>query len=76
MVIEYQGERYPVKKPNVFKLYLNGRFYGSGDLPYMNELIADYLVKNGMYGKDKMDFSVERQTDYSFRPTDKEALQE
>jgi hypothetical protein len=41
-----------------YHLYLNGKFYGSGPIGYMHELIANCLVGNGMYGKDDVTFRV------------------
>jgi hypothetical protein len=41
-----------------YQLFLNGEFYGSGDLRYMNELISDYVVTCRLYGKDEVDFKV------------------
>lgn len=40
-----------------YSLFLNGRFYGSGNLRYMNELITDYL-RHGMYGRQTVEFKV------------------
>lgn len=43
----------------MYSLYLNGKFYGSGPLEYMNELIRDYVVICQMYGKKKVSFDIE-----------------
>lgn len=46
--------------------FLNGKFYGAGDLEYMNDLFRDYVVISEMYGKD----------DCTFRITTKEKARE
>lgn len=38
--------------------YLNGKFYGGGDLKYMRELFIDYVVNCKMYCKDEVEFKV------------------
>jgi hypothetical protein len=38
--------------------YLNGKFYGTGDLKYMKELFVDYVVNCKMYGKSEVDFKI------------------
>lgn len=43
--------------------FLNGdtqQFYGLGDLPYMIELLDDYINTCKMYGKDSIDFRIEK----------------
>ncbi len=35
----------------MYKCYLNGKFYGQGNLDYMRELFVDYIVTCKMYGK-------------------------
>lgn len=47
-----------LRSDSVFKCYLNGKFYGSGDLHYMHELFKDYVLDCGMYGKDEVDFKI------------------
>lgn len=42
----------------MFKCYLNGKFYGSGDLHYMYELFRDYVITNELYGKDIVEFKI------------------
>jgi hypothetical protein len=42
----------------MYKCYLNGKFYGSGDLKYMVELFADYVRDCKMYGKEQCEFKV------------------
>jgi hypothetical protein len=44
----------------MYKCYLNGKFYGSGDLEYMKELFVDYVVTCKMYGKSEVDFKIMR----------------
>jgi len=34
------------------------RFYGSGDMPYIMELLNDYLNTCRMYGKKEVDFKI------------------
>jgi hypothetical protein len=43
-----------------YKCYLNGKFYGGGNLRYMHELFADYVIHNKMYGKPEVDFKIVR----------------
>ena len=43
-----------------YTLYLNGSFYGCGTIEYINELISDYLVNCNMYGRNEVDFRVEK----------------
>lgn len=42
----------------MYELRLNGRFYGTGNLDYMNELIHDYLIVNELYGRDNCSFEI------------------
>ncbi|WP_144625156.1 hypothetical protein [Bacillus altitudinis] len=42
----------------IYACFLNGKFYGAGDLGYMNELFRDYVVNHGLYGKDDCTFRV------------------
>ncbi|MDE3840950.1 hypothetical protein C0966_16920 (plasmid) [Bacillus methanolicus] len=42
----------------LYKCYLNGKFYGFGNLEYMKELFVDYVVLNRMYGRDEVDFKI------------------
>jgi len=42
----------------VYQCYLNGSFYGSGNLEYMKELFIDYVITCEMYGKDKCSFEI------------------
>ena len=39
-----------------YACFLNGKFYGAGDLDYMNERFRDYVVASGMSGKDYSTF--------------------
>jgi len=41
-----------------YKCYLNGKFYGSGDLNYMRELFIDYVITHKMYNKNEVDFKI------------------
>ena len=41
-----------------YECYLNGEFYGSGDLYYMKELFVDYVITCEMYGKKQCDFKI------------------
>lgn len=34
--------------------------YGAGDKSYIAHLIYDYLVRNNMYDRDKIEFKIER----------------
>lgn len=47
----------PIPK-DVYKCYLNGSLYGSGNLDYMRELFVDYVVTCQMYGKKECDFKI------------------
>ncbi|EME76200.1 hypothetical protein OZL92_20850 [Bacillus sonorensis] len=49
-----------------YACFINGKFYGAGDLEYMNELFRDYVITHGLYGKD----------DCTFRITTKEKARE
>lgn len=42
----------------MYMCYLNGKFYGSGNLKYMKELFVDYVVTCEMYGKDEVEFKI------------------
>jgi hypothetical protein len=42
----------------MYECYLNGNFYGSGDLSYMKELFVDYVVTCEMYGREQCDFKI------------------
>lgn len=44
----------------MYECYLNGKFYGSGNLEYMHELFKDYVVACQMYGKRECEFKVVR----------------
>lgn len=46
----------------MYKCYLNGKFYGSGDLAYMKELFVDYVVTCEMYGKSECNFKIIKST--------------
>ncbi|MEB9454201.1 hypothetical protein [Bacillus anthracis] len=43
-----------------YRLYLNGDYYGFGPIDYINSLIRDYLVDCELYGREKVDFRVEK----------------
>ena len=47
-----------------FKLYIkldtDYLRYGVGDMRYIRELLYDYLVKNDMYDRNKIEFKIER----------------
>lgn len=45
---------------DIYKCYLNGKFYGSGGLSYMKELFLDYVMINKMYGNGEVDFKIVR----------------
>lgn len=47
----------PIPK-DTYRCYLNGSFYGSGNLDYMRELFVDYVVTCEMYGKKECDFKI------------------
>jgi hypothetical protein len=42
----------------VYKCYLNGKFYGSGNLKYMHELFKDYVINCKMYGREECEFKI------------------
>jgi hypothetical protein len=42
----------------MYKCYLNGKFYGGGNLQYMRELLVDYVITHKMYGKSEVDFKI------------------
>lgn len=42
----------------MYILYLNGSPYGRGDLPYMMELINDYVMTNKLYGHSEVEFQI------------------
>jgi hypothetical protein len=41
-----------------YSCYLNGKFYGSGNLAYMKELFVDYVIFHRMYGRSEVDFKI------------------
>lgn len=47
----------PIPKER-YKCFLNGVFYGCGDLGYMHELFEDYVVTCKMYGKKECEFKI------------------
>ncbi|MBG9882764.1 MULTISPECIES: hypothetical protein [Bacillus subtilis group] len=47
--------------PQTYACFLNGKFYGAGNLEYMNELFRDYVVSSEMYGKDECVFRITSQ---------------
>ncbi|MGZ9868219.1 hypothetical protein ACU3L3_07330 [Priestia endophytica] len=49
-----------IKDKGIYTMFVNGRFYGSGDLLYMKELFATYVVTCGMYDKDEVTFKIEK----------------
>lgn len=49
----------PIPK-ELYKCYLNGVFYGGGNLDYVHELFKDYVVDSKMYGKKECDFKIVR----------------
>jgi hypothetical protein len=46
---------------------LNGKFYGSGSLAYMNELFTDYVNKHQLYGKDEVEFKIIKKKPETFK---------
>ncbi len=42
-------------------MFLNGQFYGGGDLEYMKELFIDYVVTCKMYGKNDVTISIQKE---------------
>lgn len=42
----------------MYILYLNGSPYGRGDLPYIMELIQDYVITNKLYEADEVEFHI------------------
>jgi hypothetical protein len=44
----------------MYILYLNGSVYGTGDLKYIHELITDYVLHCKMYGKEEVNFKIEK----------------
>ena len=45
---------------NSYILFINGKHYGRGDLPYMTELFKDYVETCKMYGRDEVSFTVKK----------------
>ena len=45
------------------------QFYGLGDLPYMIELLDDYINTCKIYGKDSLDFRIEKVTEDFIKET-------
>lgn len=43
-----------------YRLYLNGDYYGFGPIDHINSLIRDYLVDFELYGREEVDFRVEK----------------
>ena len=41
-----------------YQCYLNGNFYGGGNLDYMHELFKDYVLTCGMYGRKTCEFKI------------------
>lgn len=41
-----------------YKCYLNGMFYGSGDINHIHELFKDYVITCKMYGRKECTFKV------------------
>lgn len=46
------------KREDLYSCYLNGVFYGSGDLEYIHELFKDYVLICKMYGKKECEFKI------------------
>jgi hypothetical protein len=42
----------------LYACFLNGQFYGTGDLDYMRELFVDYVVTMKMYDRSSVDFRI------------------
>lgn len=42
----------------MYMCYLNGKFYGIGDLAYMHELFKDYVITCEMYEKKECEFKI------------------
>lgn len=53
----------------MYKLFLNNRFYGYGDLEYIGQLIRDHVVVCKMYGKPRVELTIEK-ADASTKPTE------
>ena len=43
---------------DTYRCYLNGKFYGGGDLKYMHELFKDYVITCEMYGREECEFKI------------------
>lgn len=41
-----------------YECWLNGQFYGGGNLAYMKELFVDYVINCEMYGKKQAEFKI------------------
>lgn len=52
----------PIQR-DYYKCYLNGVFYGIGDLKYMQELFVDYVVTCKMYGREQCEFNIVKAQD-------------
>lgn len=50
------------KVPKTYSLRLNGEYYGTGDFAYMIELMHEWVVIRGMYGKGEVGFEIVDET--------------
>ncbi|HGE5772738.1 hypothetical protein U0E09_32995 [Bacillus thuringiensis] len=46
-----------------YRLYLDGEFYGEGDLDYIHQLITEYMLIRGIYSKEKVEFKILKSDD-------------
>lgn len=46
----------------MYILFLNGEAYGGGDLDYMRELVADYLITFKAHDMDEVEFKIVKNT--------------
>jgi len=59
--LKYIDEIVNENKPKqIYSMYLNGNFYGSGRLDYMKELFIDYVVTCEMYEKEEVTITIRK----------------
>lgn len=49
-----------IVKRDVYRLYLNGSFYGGGDSDYMLELIDDWLLMMSTCNQDQVKLEIKK----------------
>lgn len=56
------GWRSQLNGDKPYSLRLNGEYYGTGDFAYMIELMHEWVVIRGMYGKGEVEFEIVDET--------------